>query len=227
MQESSLHAALKNLYTGIDDRQEVAVEGYLIDVVCGDLLIEVQTGNFNAMKAKLAALLPKHPVRLVHPIALEKWIVRLPAGSDDPLSRRKSPKRGRREELFWELVRIPHLVGHPNLTLELVFTREEEIQREDGRGSWRRQGRSIADRRLLEVVERQQLNGPSDFLDFLPSDLPEPFTSRQLANSLRIRTNLAGKMIFCLKTMGLLTRTGQRGRAFLYALSPSGYNHES
>ena len=123
MQESSLHAALKDFYTRSEqDAQEVSVDGYLIDVVSGELLIEVQTGNFSALKEKLPVLLANHPLLLVHPIAQEKWIVRLAERGETPLKRRKSPRRGRVEHVFLELVRIPHLIRHPNFSLEVVMT---------------------------------------------------------------------------------------------------------
>lgn len=217
MQETSLHAALKDWYTQAGDSQEVPVDGFLVDVVSGDLLIEIQTRNFTALKTKLALLLARHQVRLVHPIAVEKWIVRLPAESDLPLDRRKSPRRGRLEDVFFELVRIPHLITHPNLSLEVLLTREEEIRRNDGRGSWRRKGWSISDRRLINVVERYLLVDPDDFHTFLPVSLPQPFTSRDLADSRSISIQLAMKAIYCMRAIGIIQVTGNRGRARLYS----------
>ena len=186
-------------------------------ILCAaDLLIEIQTRNFSAIKTKLHRLVENHPVRLVYPIAQEKWIVRLSTESDQPLNRRKSTRRGRLEHVFGELVRIPHLVAHPNFTLEVLMTREEEIRRNDGLGSWRRQGWSIIDRRLLEVVDRVRLETPSDFSAFLPDSLPERFTNRELAAALGIPTYLASKAAYSLRAMGLVEVIGKRGRAYLY-----------
>ncbi|HHX43666.1 MAG TPA: hypothetical protein GX714_06730, partial [Chloroflexi bacterium] len=77
--ETSLHAALKAWYAEEGDQIEAVVDGYVIDVVRGDLLIEIQTRGFAALTAKLTELLQSHSVRLVHPIARERWIVRLAA----------------------------------------------------------------------------------------------------------------------------------------------------
>lgn len=225
MQETSLHASLKNLYSGQDGRQEVPVDGYLIDVVSGDLLIEIQTRNFTALKPKLTELLSHHQVHLVHPIAQEKWITRLPLKGEKPINRRKSPKRGRVEHLFLELVRIPHLVAHPNLTLEILLIREEEIRRNDGRGSWRRRGWSITDRCLVEVVERQTFVSPDDFRVFIPEALPQPFTASELASALGIPGYLARKMVYCLRAMNLIEDNGKRGRANLYVSAPAASDH--
>lgn len=216
MQENSLHAALKTWYAGDTGQVEVLLEGYLIDVVIGEQLIEIQTRSFSAIKNKIYDLLDRHPVHLVHPVASEKWITRLPVQGDAALYRRKSPRKGRLEDLFYELIRFPELVAHPAFTLEVVFTQEEEIRRDDGRGSWRRGGVSIIDRQLLQVVSRVEFTCPQDFLSMLPENLPETFSNTDLANALRIKPGLARKMSYCLKKMGAIYPDGKRGRAFLY-----------
>ena len=221
LQENSLHASLKDWLAQPGDQLEERVGGYYIDIVRGDMLIEIQTRNFSAIRPKLTRLLDEgHPVHLVHPIALEKWIVRLPESGDEPLDRRKSPRRGRPEHLFLELVRLPHLISHVNFNLEILLTREEEIRRDDGRGSWRRKGWSIADRRLLEVVERIAFPSPESFRGFLPAGLPALFTSRDLSTRARAPRYLSGKMLYCLSKMGLVEVAGKRGRSNLYRTIP-------
>jgi hypothetical protein len=54
--------------------------------------------------------------------------------------RRKSPKRGRLEDLFWELVSIPQLLSNPNFSLEVLMIRGEEVRRYEGKRAWRRRG---------------------------------------------------------------------------------------
>lgn len=212
LREDSLHAALKTWYAQPGDRLECEVGGYVIDLVRGDLLIEVQTGNFAAVKQKLARLLEDHPVRLVHPIAVDKWVVRM-SEDGELLGRRRSPKHGREQDVFWELVHIPGLMRHPGLSLEVLLTREEAIWREDGKGSWRRKGRSKADRRLLEVVSRSVFSGPADFSVFLPADLSPVFTVPDLVVHTGEPRRLAQKMAYCLREMGAIEVVGMRGRA--------------
>jgi len=213
--EQSLHAELKARYAQPGDRLEVEVGNYIIDIVRGDRLVEIQTGNFSALKQKLAQLLETHSVHLVHPIPQKKWIVRQ-AKNGDRLSRRKSPKKGRVEDVFNELVYIPHLLAHPNLTLEVLLTHEEEILRDDGRGSWRRKYWSIYDRRLLDVVEQTTFYSMADFRAVLPSTLPPTFTNAQLASALSCRSRLAQRMTYTLRHAGAITLAGKQGRAYLY-----------
>jgi len=220
LRETSLHAALKAWYARPGDELEAGVEGYQIDLRRGAHLIEIQTRNFAALKRKLTQLVERHPVRLVHPIAQEKWIVRLGRDGATPLTRRKSPKRGRVDRLFVELVSFPDLVAHPNFTLEILMTREEEILRPVGRGngraSWRRKGWEICDRRLLGVVEQVVLASPSDFHPFLPDTLPQLFTSHDLAAATKQPLYLAQKITYCLRKMGAIESAGKRGGALLY-----------
>jgi hypothetical protein len=216
--ETSLHADLKNWYTLAGGRQEVNVDGYWIDVVDGDQLVEIQTRNFYALKDKLAALLEQYPVRVVHPIALEKWIVTLPQTPDGDLTRRKSPYHGRLEYLFKELVGLPELLAHPNFSLEVILVREEEVRQADGRGSWRRKGVSIVDRRLVEIVHQHLFSQPDDLRRFLPPDLAQPFTNQELARRLKIPVRLAGRMTYCLRRLNIIQQTGKRGRAGLHTI---------
>jgi hypothetical protein len=214
--EKSLHASLKQWYAQPGDRLEVRMDGYIIDLVRGDLLVEIQTGSFSPLKRKLARLAEQHPVRLVFPIAQEKWIVRLPQDEHAQPLRRKSPKRGRVEQVFQQLVYLPTLLEHDNFSLEVLLIREEEVRRHEENKAWRRRGWVTHERRLLEVVNRQVFESPQDLAGLLPAALESPFTVRQLAEQSGQPEWLTRKMIYCLCKMNLLTQCGKRGRARLY-----------
>ena len=216
--ETSLHLDLKGWYVRPGDQVEAPVGSYKIDIIRGRQLIEIQTGNFSALKPKLAELLPVYPLRVVHPIARERWIRRVSA-DNEPISQRKSPKRGRVEELFTQLVRLPEVVKDPNFSLEILLIQDEVIYRNDGRGSWRRKGWSIADRVLLDVLDSLLLSSPADYAQLLPGDLESSFTNSDLVAKLNIRPRLAGQMTYCLRKMGTIDLVGKRGRANLYRLN--------
>jgi len=224
LSEKSLHATLKWRFTGDTDLVEQKVDGYVIDVVKTDRLVEIQTGNFGGMKKKLAALLPTHEIELVHPIAQEKWIVRQDKNGRF-LSRRKSPKRGRWEDIFDEMMRIPHLMLHENLTVTVLLTTQDEIWKDDGKGSWRRKRWSIYDHRLREVVAKRQFSTAADWLTFLPEGLPSPFTNKELGTAVfqkkpnKQQLKLAPKISYTLRHAGLLTVVGKRGNANLYKIT--------
>ena len=221
LREKSLHAALKDWYSRDGDQLEMKVDGYVVDIVRGDLLIELQTRNFSQLKPKLSSLVQAHKVRLVYPIAQEKWIVRTSGDGLAQVARRRSPKRGRVEHLFQELVSLPDLINHPNFSLEVLLTREEEFWQDDGQGSWRRKGWSVGDRRLVQVVDSLRLETRADFQRLLP-DLEQPFTTRDLAKALSLPRSLAQKMAYCLRQMGVLQVEGKRKGGWLYRIGQVG-----
>jgi len=221
LNEKSLHAALKAWYLQPGDLTEVPVEGYIIDIVRGDLLIEVQTRNFSALKAKLLKLTAHGPVRLLYPIALQKWIVKLPTNGHQTPSRRKSPKRGALFHLFEELASFPELLLHPNFSLQIVLIQEEEVRRFDERRGWRRKGWVTHERRLLHVVAEHFFENPEDMAFLIPAHLPDTFTTADLAQALKASRRSAQRMAYCLARMNLFTRIGKRGNAIVYKRAKS------
>ncbi len=215
LSERSLHAALKEWYCQPGDVLEQEVDGFVIDIVRGAQLIEIQTRNFASIRRKLVYLLENHPVHLLHPIAVERWIIRQTENGRE-ISRRKSPKKGRLVDVFAELISIPNIIMHPNLTMEMLLVREEIILRDDGRGSWRRKHWSVHDRRLLEVLETFILSSMADFKKLLPPDLVMPFTTRDLAESIGCNTAHSRKIAYALRRIGTIMVVGKRGNSVLY-----------
>lgn len=223
LNERPLHSSLKEWYSSPGDLLEVPVEGFVVDIVRGSLLIEIQTGGFHSIRSKLQKLLPVHEIRLVYPIPLEKWILKVPDDGGAP-ARRKSPRKGRIEDLFAEMVSFPDLLLDRNLSVEVLLTREEEVWRyrggrgrSGGRGR-RRRGWLVEERRLIEVVDGRLFSHPSQWLPLLPEGLDE-FTTEDLAAELGIRRGLAQKMAYCLRRSEVIAQEGRKGRSYLYRLT--------
>jgi hypothetical protein len=209
---------LKEIYRLEGGEAEMWVDGYLIDVVKPGLLIEIQTRHLGALKNKLEDLLDNHPIRLVHPIALQKYII-VKTTDGKLISRRRSPKKGKIEDLFYELVYIAKWVKHPNFSFEALLTHEEEQRIQDGKGSWRRKGVSIQDRRLIRIIERRLFSNANDYRLLLPATLVDPFTNQQLANLLSIPHRLASKMTYTLLQIGVLEIEGKQGRSYCFKMT--------
>ena len=218
LNEKPLHVSLKKWCAQPGDQFETVVDGFVIDIVRDDLLLEVQTGNFASIKSKLTNLVRSHHIRLIYPIAQEKWIVKLAKDDSSGVTRRKSPKSGRVEDLFREMVSFPQLLSNPNFSLEVLMIREEEARRYEGKRKWRRRGWVTEERRLLEVVDQKFFEEPADWLAFLPEGL-ESFTARDLAEAIDIRLELAQKMAYCLRKVRVIKLIGRRGRANLYRVA--------
>ena len=209
--ESSLHAALKKAYAGDNGNMEVSVEGYVVDVEKDGHLIEIQTKNISSMSKKLGNLCKNNKLKLVHPIAEEKWIT-LVSEEGEIIRRRKSTKKGKLTDVFDELVRAHNIFLNENLSLEVVMVKVEEIRRDDGKGSWRRKGISIYDKRLLELGHKKEFKCKEELLEILPKDIDEGFTNKDLAKSLKINVAKARKITYCLKKLGIIKEVGKKGR---------------
>jgi hypothetical protein len=215
MREGPLHAAVKALLAQAGDRLEVPVGRFVIDLVRADgELVEVQTGGFGALGSKLDALLDEYRVRIVHPVAAERRIVRLNEHGE-VASARRSPKRATVVEVFDKLVAFPSLLTHPNLTIEVLLLREAHIRAARPLTS-RRRTRDPGERRLVEVLDRVEFHSPDDLLKVLPTLPPEPFSTRELASLLGCSVLLAQRTAYCLRMIKIVEAAGKRGRTALH-----------
>ena len=214
--ESSLHRALKLHYSGIGGAVETLAGSYICDgrTKKGEL-IEVQCGSFAPLKKKVAELTRKHRVRVIYPVIAGKYI-ELYDTSGVLLHKRKSPRKGSEWDLFKALIYAPLLPLHKNFVIELAMVESVERRTDDGKGSWRRKGISIADRSLDTWRSSLVLSKPKDYYRFIPFKKSQPFTVRSLAEKASVDTALARKALYVLTKMGLVQRTGRQGNAFVY-----------
>ena len=218
LREGRLHAAVKALLAQPGDRLEVPVGGFVIDLVRADgELVEVQTGGFGALGRKLDALLDEHRVRIVHPVAAERRIVRVDE-QGEVSSIRRSPKRATAVEVFDKLVAFPVLLTHPNLTIEVLLLREDHVRGARPVSS-RRRTRDPGERRLVEVLDRVEFRTIEDILNALPALPLQPFSTRELASLLGCSTLLAQRTAYCLRMIAIVEPAGKRGRTPLHRRS--------
>lgn len=218
LNEGSLHAALKQWYAAPGDLVEHPVDGYVVDLVRDDLLIEVQTGGFAPLRAKLEDLTQRHRVRLVVPIAHTRNIIRM-SDEGDRLSRRRSPKHGRYEDLFARLVSIPTMIECEAFEIDVVLTVEEEARVHRPGEAWRRKGWVAIGRALVDVVENREFRTPADLAGLLPARLPPTFSTANIAGSAGISRRVAQQMVYCLRATGMVQLVGTEGNARLYRRS--------
>ena len=216
LREKHLHAALKRWYAEDGDLVEQPVDGFVVDLVRDGRLVEIQTRGFSGMRRKLEALLDQHAVHVVHPIAVERVLVKV-EDTGEVRSRRRSPKRGTAVDVFGELASFPGLVAHPRFSLEVALTREEEVRRFEAGKAWRRHGWVTQERRLVEVVDTVRIDEPDDLAALLPDDLPPEFTTADLAAALRRPRRLAQQMAYCLRRLGLVEEVRRDRSGVVYA----------
>lgn len=220
LREKPLHASLKQWYSRPGDVFEVPVDGYVVDLVRDDgLLIEIQTSGFSSMKAKTTRLLENgHRIRIVHPIPVEKTIVKV--DSDGTIiSRRISPKHGSPADVFGELVSFPNLFAEGELEVDVVMTIEEEYRHHTPERSWRRKGWSVTERRLIDVDGSLLVTSAADLARLLPDSLPAEFTTADIAKQLRRPRRIAQQMAYCLRELGAIDVVGKQGNTIEYRLA--------
>jgi len=215
LREGPLHAAVKAMLAAPGDRLEVPVGRFVIDLVRADgELVEVQTGGFGPLGAKLDALLDRHRFRLVYPVAAERRIVRLDEHGE-VLSIRRSPKRGTVVDVFDKLTAFPSLLTHPNLTVEVLLLSEDHIRAGEP-VTVRRRTRDPGARHLRDVLARIELHGADDIVRALPPLPAQPFSTRDLASILGCSTMLAQRTAYCLRAINIIEAAGKRGRTPLH-----------
>jgi hypothetical protein len=215
LREGPLHASVKAVLAEPGDRLEVPVDRFVIDLVRLDgELVEVQTGGFGPLGPKLDALLDRYRVRIVHPVAAERRIVRVDQAGE-VMSVSRSRRRATTLDVFDKLVAFPSLLSHPNLTVEILLLREDHI-RAPAPVARRRRTRDPGERRLVEVLDRVEIRGPQDVLNLLPVLPSEPFSTRELASVLGCGIVLAQRTAYCLRMTKLIEPAGKRGRSVLY-----------
>lgn len=222
LSEKTVHAILKNYYEPDEDRQEIPIENYVADIYTDGEIIEIQTRQFNKMRDKLKAFLPLYPVTIVYPIPREKWLIWIDEESGELSTKRKSPKKGNAYMIFPELYKIKMFLKEENLRIRPVLLDMEEYRLLNGWSRDKKKGSSRFDRIPTELVEEVEINCLEDYMQFVPYDLPEQFTTKDFAKAAHITTALAQITLNILHHVGVVERVGKQGRAYLYEAASFG-----
>lgn len=219
LQEKTVHAVMKLYYEPNEDFHEVPVEGYIADIYADGHIIEIQNGNFNRLRSKLAAFLPLYQVTVVLPIPHYKWVIWMEEETGELSKKHKSPVTGNVYHAFPELYKIKQHLGHPNLSFAFPLLDLDEYRLLNGWSRNRKRGSSRYDRMPLSLFDEVRIDRTEDFLQLVPYELEEPFTVREFAKAAGIHRDLSGSVLPLLAYMQLLTRAGKRGREYLYEVN--------
>ena len=216
LSEKTLHAFLKNYYEPDIDKQEIPIDRYVADIFTGQEIIEIQTAQFNRMRDKLNCFLPLYPVTIVYPIAREKWVYWIDPETGAVSEGRKSPKKGNEYAAFAELYRIKHYLKESNLKLKIVLIDLEEYKLLNGWGNQKKNNASKYDRIPREIYREVDIERREDYMQFIPYDLTETFTSKSFGKSAHIPQKLATVVLNILDHVEVVERIGKEGNAYVY-----------
>ncbi len=221
LSEKTIHAILKNYYEPDEDKQEIPIENYVADIYGDGEIIEIQTRHFHKMRDKLATFLPLYPVTIVYPIPREKWLIWIDEESGELSKKRKSPAKGNPYVAFIELYKIKMFLKHPNLRLRLVLIDMEEYRLLNGWSHDKKKGSSRYDRIPTELVDEIEINCIQDYMQLIPYEIPEQFTTKDFAKAAHIPVKLAQTVLNILFHVGIVNRVGKKGNLYLYEVIDS------
>ncbi|MBO5209928.1 MAG: hypothetical protein J6B68_11410 [Lachnospiraceae bacterium] len=216
LQEKTVHAVMKLYYEPNIDYHEVPIEGFIADIYTGSRIIEIQNGNFNRLRDKLAAFLPHYPVTVVLPIPHYKWLIWMDEESGELSKKHKSPVTGSVYSAFPELYKIKNFLTHPNLSFAFPLIDMDEYRLLNGWSKDKKRGSNRYDRMPLALYDEIRFDRPEDFVQVIPYELEEEFTVKEFAQAAKIHRDLAQVTVHILHSMKLVGRTGKRGREYLY-----------
>lgn len=216
LNEGDLHLRLKHAYAGFEEGSllEQPINGFVADVVCGDVIYEVQTSSFGKLRQKLPTLLQDYRVVVVYPIMVRKFIVK--HFDDGSTTRRKSPVSENLFDLFRELTYIPAWLEDEGFEIEAVFVDAEEHRVADRKRGWRRRGWVIQERRLLEIHDRRRIKSMSTMFDLIAPLVPEEFSSKDLALALQRTRRFGQRAAYCLRKAGVTEICNKQGNELIY-----------
>lgn len=216
LQEKTMHAVLKNFYESDPLYQEIPVENFVADILRDNEIIEIQTRGFNKLRRKLDTFLLYYPVTIVYPIIHTKWLYWIDETTGEVSKKRKSPKRGTLYDAIPELYKIKTYLPNPNLHLCLVLIDAEEYRLLNGWSNDRKKGSTRYDRIPTKLVEECYIGCTADYQCLIPEGMEPDFTSRDFAHAAGIPLSYAQTALTILHYIGLVERTGKKGRSYTY-----------
>ena len=214
--EKTLHAILKDYYAPDKSMQEISVDGYVADIYTGQEIIEIQTANFNKMRAKLNCFLPNYPVTVVYPIARIKYLSWIDEATGECSKPRKSPVKGSVYRAFVELYKIKSILSQENLCLCFPLLEVEEYRLLNGWSQDKKKGSCRYDWIPRALLDEIRLEKPEDYLRLIPENLPEPFTALEFGKAVGEKKQSAGIVLHVLNYLNVLERCENRGRFYTY-----------
>ena len=212
LSEKTLHKTIKNLYEPNHSYQEIKIDNYFVDICKENNIIEVQTKQFNKLRDKITYLLSlnKYKINIVYPVFTSKMIYNISNGEiSNP---KKSPKKFRIPEVFHELYMIKQLLGHKDLMITLLLFEINEY-REIANN---RRGYVCYDRIPTKLIDEIVLKDNKDYINLLPPDLSETFTSKEICLKTKTNVKYVNKMLNVMKYLNVVEVVGKDGRKLLY-----------
>ena len=229
--EKRLHKTLKNFFCEDTDCHEVRIKpdgsigdkgdsgkgGYIADIFREGEIIEIQTGSFYSLKAKLKFYLEQtdYIVTVVHPIAAVKYLSWIDTESGSITSRRRSPKKGSVTDALPELYWLSDMLDNERLHFCFPILEIEELRLLDGWSRDKKRGSNRYERIPTALLDMECVPGQKVPL-LIPEDLPHEFTRSEFSKLTGLKGRKLYNAITLLCNVGSVEKGEKRGSKLVF-----------
>lgn len=215
--EKGVHNTLKHYYEPDTDCHEIAVGGYVADIVGENGIIEIQSASFGKLREKLRCFLAAARVTVVWPCVVNKRIIRVDTETGEIVSERRSNVHRGEYDIFRELWSLREFLCDPRLTICIARLEADEYRpAEMRRGRGRKGANNGIERYPTMLAGELILECPEDYLRFVPTNLPEQYNSKDFAKAAGVHLSIAQSALLVLTTLGVVERCGKQGNSYIY-----------
>ena len=208
--EKRIHRAIKEFICEDESCFEVKVGSSVADVLCDNVIYEIQTGSFYPLTQKIANYLgsSEYEVRVVYPIISRRRIVRVDKDSGEVLRSRISSARQTPTKILPELVYLSDCLKSRRLSFEILSIYAEEHRYSDVIHRYRKSGKRDCEVFPISLQEITLLETTEDFASLLPTELLDAceFTAAEFMKATGIKNRRAYNALGALCAAGVLKK---------------------
>ena len=221
--EKTLHAVLKNYFEKNENNHEIKIGSYVSDIKNDAGIIEIQTGNFDKLRKKLKLFLETDNVTVVFPIAEIKWLLWINEEMGEVTKKRKSPRRGKIYDIFYELYKIKDYLKNPKLKLCIVMLELHEYRYLNGWSEDKKKGSHRCDRIPIDILDEIYIDNIKDYEKFLPeaAGFKFPFTAKDYKTYTGVSIKYSQTALNILSSLGVIHKVSKLKNAVLYDAKPN------
>ena len=191
---------------------------YVADIMTGDRVYEIQTGDLYPLKKKIDFYMQKTDlsVTVVHPLIAEKWISWMDPATGEVTERRRSPRRDGPLSPLTQLKPFADLLGSPRFSLCFPVIAFDEYRLRDGWGRQQKRGSHRYELIPMALTDVRRFAAKEDYAALFPADAPAAFTAAEFGRLTHLTGYDLYDVLFVFEALGVIEKSGTRGRAALY-----------
>lgn len=186
--ERSLHAFLKSRFCPDEEKHEVKIGKFVADACDGNVIFEIQTGNFGPLAKKIKFYLENtdYKIVIVRPLGKNRRIFWLDKESGElKRSQRPSPKHENLASGIADLYYLRELFGNERLSFCFLLMEINEVRLLDGYGKHKKIRATSVDRLAGEIYCEHYISTIDDIKAEILPLLPDgEFSRAELSKAL-------------------------------------------